>query len=323
MMIHPEVRAALDAGQPVVALESNLFTHGLPFDINLVVARALEAAVREGGATPATIAVLGGQITVGLTDDQLVYLASATSVRKCSQRDLPIAVGRGEDGGTTVATTMFIAHRAGIRVFATGGIGGVHRGNPFDISADLTELGRTPTVVVCSGAKSILDLPLTLEVLETMGVPIIGYGTDELPAFYTNESGLPVDVRCDTAEDVAAIVRAHDALNLPGGLLVTVPVPLAHELRPAEAESAIGKALALAETQGIRGKALTPFLLDSVRELTGKASQQANVDLLLNNARVASAIAVTMAKSDRKQAAFSDLRVRVTERGFDGNVQEI
>lgn len=196
---------------------------------------------------------------------------------------------------------MFIAHKAGIRIFATGGIGGVHRGNPFDISADLTELGRTPIVIVCSGAKTILDLPLTLEVLETRGVAIIGYGTDELPAFYTNASGLPVDVRCDTVEDVDAIVRAHDALNLPRGLLVTVPVPPAHELRATEAEAAIGKALALAEVQGIRGKALTPFLLDSVRELTDKASQQANVGLLFNNARVASAIAVALAKSNRKQ----------------------
>ena len=282
MMIHPEVRSALDAGQPVVALESNLFTHGLPRDINLDVARDLEAAIREGGATPATIAVLNGQVTVGLTDDQLVYLARTTNVRKCSQRDLPVVVGRGEDGGTTVAATMFIAHRVGIHIFATGGIGGVHRGNPFDISADLTELGRIPIVVVCSGAKTILDLPLTLEVLETSGVPIIGYGTDELPAFYTNTSGLPVDVRCDMPEDVADIVRAHDALDLPGGLLVTVPVPSIHELRATEAESAIGKALALAEARGIRGKALTPFLLDSVRELTSKASQQANVDLLLN-----------------------------------------
>ena len=258
------------------------------------VARALEAAVREAGAIPATIAILGGQITVGLTDEQLVYLAGAEDVRKCSRRDLPIVVGRGEDGATTVAGTMMAAHMAGIRIFATGGIGGVHRDHPFDVSADLLELGRTPVTVVCAGAKAILDLPLTLEVLETQGVPVIGYGTDEFPAFYSRSSGLPVDVCCDTPEEVAAIAQARDALELPGGILVAVPIPTEDELPSSEAETAIGRALAEAEAQGITGKAVTPFLLARVSELTGETSLRANVALLLNNARVASAIAVAI-----------------------------
>jgi pseudouridine-5'-phosphate glycosidase len=277
-----------------VALESTLITHGLPHPKNLDVALALEAVVREAGAVPATIALLSGQITVGLTEEQLVYLAEAKNVRKCSRRDLPIAVGRGEDGATTVAGTMIVAHMAGIRVFATGGIGGVHRGHPFDVSADLLELGRTPVTVVCAGAKAILDLPLTLEVLETQGVPVIGYRTEEFPAFYTRSSGLPVDVRCDTPQEVAAVVRARDDLNLLGGTLVTVPVPPEDELSAAEAEVAIATALAEAEAQEIKGKAVTPFLLARVSELTGEASLRANVALLLNNARVASAIAVAL-----------------------------
>jgi pseudouridine-5'-phosphate glycosidase len=278
----------------VVALESTLITHGLPHPKNLDVALALEAVVREAGAVPATIALLSGQITVGLTEEQLVYLAKAKNVRKCSRRDLPIAVGRGEDGATTVAGTMIVAHMAGIRVFATGGIGGVHRGHPFDVSADLLELGRTPVTVICAGAKAILDLPLTLEVLETHGVPVIGYRTEEFPAFYTRSSGLPIDVRCDTPQEVAAVVRARDDLNLPGGTLVTVPVPPEDELSAAEAEVAIATALAEAEAQEIKGKAVTPFLLARVSELTGEASLRANVALLLNNARVASAIAVAL-----------------------------
>jgi pseudouridine-5'-phosphate glycosidase len=294
LIIHPEVQSALNTERPVVALESALITHGLPHPKNLDVALALEAVVREAGAVPATIAILSGQITVGLTDEQLVYLAEAENVRKCSRRDLPVAVGRGEDGATTVAGTMIVAHRAGIRVFATGGIGGVHRGHPFDVSADLLELGRTPVTVVCAGAKAILDLPLTLEVLETQGVPVIGYGTEEFPAFYTHSSGLPVDVRCDTPQQVAAVVRARDELNLLGGTLVTVPVPAEDELSAAEAEVAIATALAEAEAQGIKGKAVTPFLLARVSELTGEASLRANMALLLNNARVASAIAVAL-----------------------------
>ncbi len=294
LVIHPEVRSTLDAGRPVVALESTLITHGLPRPKNLEVAQALEAAVREAGAVPATIAILGGQITVGLTDEQLDYLAGAENVRKCSRRDLPIVVGRGEDGATTVAGTMMAAHMAGIRVFATGGIGGVHRGHLFDVSADLLELGRTPVTVVCAGAKAILDLPLTLEVLETQGVPVIGYGTDEFPAFYSRSSGLPIDARCDTPEAAAAIVRARDALELPGGALVAVPIRPEDELPASEAEGAILHALAEAEAQGVTGKEVTPFLLARVAELTGEASLRANVALLLNNARVASGIAVAL-----------------------------
>jgi pseudouridine-5'-phosphate glycosidase len=296
LAIHPQVQAALNAGQPVVALESTLITHGLPRPDNLEVARALEAAVREAGALPATIAILGGQISVGLTGEQLEYLAGAEDVRKCSRRDLAIVVGTAGDGATTVAGTMLVAHMAGIRVFATGGIGGVHRGHPFDVSADLMELGRTPVTVVCAGAKAILDLPLTLEVLETQGVPVVGYGTDEFPAFYTRRSGLPVDLRCDTPEQVAALVRAREALQLPGGMLVAVPVPPEAELPAAEAELAIGRALAEAEAKGIKGKALTPFLLSRVSQLTGQASLRANVALLLNNARVASRIAVALSQ---------------------------
>ncbi len=285
----------------MVALESTLITHGLPHPKNLDVALALEAAVREAGAIPATIALLSGRITIGLTNEQLVYLAEAENVRKCSRRDLPIAVGRGEDGATTVAGTMIVAHMAGIRVFATGGIGGVHRGHPLDVSADLLELGRTPVTVVCAGAKAILDLPLTLEVLETQGVPVIGYGTEEFPAFYTRSSGLPIDVRCDTPQEVAAIVRARDDLNLRGGTLVTVPVPPEDELSAAEAEVAIATALAEADAQEIKGKAVTPFLLARVSELTGEASLRANVALLLNNARVASAIAVALGAQNVKR----------------------
>jgi pseudouridine-5'-phosphate glycosidase len=299
MIVHPDVQSALDAGRPVVALESTLITHGLPRPQNLEVALALETAVREAGAVPATIALLAGEISVGLTGEQLEYLARAEGVRKCSRRDLPIAVGLGQDGATTVAGTMLVAHMAGIRVFATGGIGGVHRGHPFDVSADLTELGRTPVVVVCAGAKAILDLPLTLEVLETRGVPVIGYGTDQFPAFYTRSSGLPVDVRCDTPQAVAAIARARDALGLPGGMLVAVPVPAEAELPAADAERAIARALA--EARGIQGKAVTPFLLDRVSELTGAASLRANVALLLNNARVASLIAAALSQSTVKR----------------------
>jgi pseudouridine-5'-phosphate glycosidase len=296
LVMHAQVQAALNAGQAVVALESTLITHGLPRPQNLEVARALEAAVREAGAVPATVAILGGEITVGLTGDQLEYLAGAEDVRKCSRRDLPIVVGTGQDGATTVAGTMLVAHMASLRVFATGGIGGVHRGHPFDVSADLVELGRTPVTVVCAGAKAILDLPLTLEILETHGVPVVGYASDEFPAFYTRRSGLPVDIRCDSPEQVAAIVRAREALQLPSGILVAVPIPAADELPAAEAEQAIARALAEAEAGGVKGKAVTPFLLARVSQLTGRASLRANVALLLNNARVASHIAVALSQ---------------------------
>lgn len=290
-----EVRQAKSRGQPVVALESTLITHGLPYPVNVETARALEDEVRAAGAVPATIAILAGHIHVGLTGDQLSYLGRARDVRKCSRRDLAIALARHQDGATTVAGTMLLAHRAGIRVFATGGIGGVHRGHPFDISADIDELGRSPVTVVCAGAKAILDLPLTLEALETRGVPVVGYGTDDFPAFYSRSSGLPVDVRCDTPGDVAALMAARQALDLPAGLLVTVPVPAAHELPAAEAERAITQALQEADEQGIHGKEVTPFLLARVSVLTGERSRTANVALLRQNAGVAAEIALAAA----------------------------
>lgn len=290
----PEVRAALDAGRPVVALESTLIAHGLPRPANLEVARRLEATVREAGAMPATIAIIGGAIRVGLDDAALEYLASASAVRKVSRRDLPIVVAQKLDGATTVAATMWVAAQAGIRVFATGGIGGVHRGQPFDVSADLPELARTPVVVVCAGAKAILDLPLTLEWLETHGVPVIGYQCDEFPAFYSRRSGLPVDARVDTPEEAAAIIAAKWRLEIEGGVLVAAPIPVEWELDPATAEDAIQEALAEAERNGIRGKAITPFLLERVSQLTGGESLRANVALLENNARVAAELAAAM-----------------------------
>jgi len=294
LQILPEVGSALDAGRPVVALESTLITHGLPRPVNLEVARKLEAIVREAGATPAAIAIIGGAIRVGLDDASLEYLANASSVHKVSRRDLPIVVARKGDGATTVAATMWVAAQAGIRVFATGGIGGVHRGQPFDVSADLPELARTPVVVVCAGAKAILDLPLTLEWLETHGVPVIGYQCDEFPAFYSRRSGLPVDARADIPEEAAAIIAAKWRLEIEGGVLVAVPVPAGLELDATAGEAAIQAALADAERDGIRGKAITPFLLERVNQLTGGESLRANVALLENNARVAAELAAAM-----------------------------
>jgi pseudouridine-5'-phosphate glycosidase len=258
----------------------------------------MEAAVRAGGAVPATIAVLGGKITVGLTRAQIETLATrpAGSVRKCSRRDLPIAIARGEDGATTVAGTMIVAHLAGIHVFATGGIGGVHRGAPFDVSADLLELGRTPVAVVCSGAKSILDLPLTLEVLETQGVPVVGLGTDTLPAFYSRSSGLPVDVSIQTAAEAAQIIAAAQRIEAGHGVLVTVPVPEQDAMPVEKMEGAIRRATAEAEEKKIHGKAATPFLLARVAELTAGESRRANIALLVNNARAAADIAVALAR---------------------------
>ncbi len=295
--IAPAVAAALAEHRAVVALESTLITHGLPYPANVETALAMEDAIRDAGATPATIAVLKGQITVGLTPHEIEMLAKATSVRKCSRRDLALAVGLGEDGATTVAGTMIVAHMAGIRVFATGGIGGVHRGHPFDVSADLIELGRTPVAVVCSGAKSILDLPLTLEVLETQGVPIVGIGTETLPAFYTRSSGLPIDACVDTPEQAAQIIRAAGELGMTHGILFAVPVPPLHELPQASAEAAIAQATEEAEAQGIHGKALTPYVLARVAELTEGESRAANTALLVNNARVAGRIACALSES--------------------------
>jgi pseudouridine-5'-phosphate glycosidase len=293
----PEVEAALSEGRPVVALESTLITHGLPYPRNLETARAIEAAVRDAGATPATMALIQGQIYVGLSEGQLSYLAqrSRETVRKCSRRDLAVAVANGEDGATTVAGTMILANLAGIEVFATGCIGGVHRGHPFDVSADLLELGRTPVTVVCSGAKAILDLPATREVLETQGISVVGYGTDELPAFYSRHSGLPVDVRLDTPAQVASVIRARRVLELGSGILVTVPVPAGEALDEAAAEKAIARAAEEADEQGVHGPKATPWLLSRVVELTEGASLRANTALLINNARVAAGIARALA----------------------------
>ena len=296
LSVSPEVTRALAAGRPVVALESTVIAHGLPWPVNLDLARTLEATVRAAGATPATIAVLHGRPTVGLADAELVHLASAAGIRKISRRDLPLVVAGGLDGATTVAATMWLAAQAGIRVFATGGIGGVHRGQPFDVSADLPELARTSVAVVCAGAKSILDLALTLEWLETHGVPVLGYQTDRFPAFFVADSGLPVDERCDSVADVVAVLDAKWGMGLDGGVLVAVPVPEEHALDAAVAEAAIGRALAAAETAGVRGKALTPFLLRAVSAETGGESMAANVALLRNNAGLAAEIAVTLAR---------------------------
>jgi pseudouridylate synthase len=252
----------------------------------------MEAAVRESGVVPATIAVLAGRITVGLSREEIEDLAHRpfNTVRKCSRRDLSIVVARGEDGATTVAGTMIVAHRAGIRVCGTGGIGGVHRGAPFDVSADLIELGRTPIAVVCAGPKAILDLPLTLEVLETHGVPVIGLGTDTLPGFYTRSSGLPIDVRVETPREAAAIIAAAERMAAQHGVLVVVPVPES-DASIGDMDAAIDRAVSDADAQGIRGKALTPFLLKRVSELSAGASQRTNQALLVHNARTAGAIA--------------------------------
>jgi pseudouridine-5'-phosphate glycosidase len=292
----PVIAEALETCQPVVALESTLITHGLPYPINVETAIGMEQAVRDNGAIPATIAIINGRIRVGLTPEQIEWLGKlpAGTVRKCSRRDLPIAVGLGENAATTVAGTMIVAHMVGIGVFATGGIGGVHRGHPFDISADLIELGRTPVTVVCSGAKSILDLPLTLEVLETQGVPVIGMGTDTLPSFYTRSSGLPVDARIETPQQAAQIIAAARRLQAEHGILITVPVPADAELPPDIAENAIQAATVEAESQGIHGKAVTPFVLSRVVELTEGQSRRANTALLVNNARVAAQIALAL-----------------------------
>ena len=295
-----EVAAALAENRPIVALESTLITHGLPYPVSVETALGMEDAVRSAGAVPATVAILGGRIHVGLSADQIDSLAQkpAGTVRKCSRRDLAICVARGEDGATTVAGTMIVAHKAGIRLFATGGIGGVHRGQPFDVSADLTELGQTPVVVVCSGAKSILDLPLTMEVLETNGVPIIGYQTDTLPAFYTRSSGSPLQVCVDTPAEVSTIIAAQGALGLETGILVTVPVPQGEDMPHDIAESAIVQATEEAEAQDIHGAKITPFVLARVAELTEGISRRANTALLLNNARIAGEIAVALKSNE-------------------------
>jgi pseudouridylate synthase len=289
--ISAAVRDAMQHGRPVVALESTVLAHGLPRPRNLELGRAMEAEVRAQGATPATVAVVGGVPTVGLGDAEIEHIAGADGVLKLSSRDLPAAVAAGHDGATTVAGTMWLAARARIEVFATGGIGGVHRGDLPDISADLIELQRTPMIVVCAGAKSILDLPATREALETAGVLVVGWRTDRMPAFYSPDSGLPVDTRVESAAEVARIWRAHRSLGLPGSLLLCVPPPAEHALDGEEVEQAIQAALREAEREGITGKQLTPFLLRAVAGETGGRSLEANIALLRNNARVAAMVA--------------------------------
>jgi pseudouridine-5'-phosphate glycosidase len=296
--LHPEVAAALAEGRPVVALESTIISHGMPWPQNAETAFAVEAEVRAHGAVPATIAVIDGRLKAGLDRAQIERLGrEGQAVMKASRRDLAALVARRGTGATTVAATMLIAARAGIRVFATGGIGGVHRGaeTSFDISADLQELARTPVAVVCAGAKSILDLGLTLEYLETHGVPVIGHGTDRLPAFYCRDSGFGVDLRLDDPAEIARVMQAGWALGLDSGLVVANPIPEAHALPRERIDAAIAQALAEAEGQGIAGKAATPFLLSRVSALTGGESLAANIQLVLNNARLGSAIAVAFA----------------------------
>lgn len=295
LTLHPDVAAALLAGEPVVALESTVITHGLPRPVNLELARRLEMEVRSSGAVPATAALLHGRVKLGLSDRELEKLALREGCVKVSRRDFGPARARRLSGGTTVAATMIIAHAAGVRVFATGGIGGVHRFPPGDVSADLPELARTPVTVVCSGAKSILDLPRTLEWLETAGVPVIGWQTDSFPAFFSTSSGLPVSVRADTVGELAEILRAHWELGFESGVLVCVPVPEEAAVPAEQAEAAIAQAEHEAEREGVSGGALTPFLLSRIAEISGGATLQANLALLRNNARIAAALAKALA----------------------------
>ena len=297
LKISPAVQKALDEGRPVIALESTIISHGMPYPQNLETARLCEAEARKYGVEPATVAVIHGKLCAGLTDEELEYLAkSGPKLAKASRRDLPILAARGADGATTVAATMIVAAMAGIRVFATGGVGGVHRGAEvtMDISADLEELARTPVAVVCAGAKSILDLGLTLEYLETKGVPVLGYRTETLPAFYTDESDFKVDYRMDSPEDIAAAISAQRDMGYPGGMLITNPIPHQYAMPKAEIDAAINRALDEAKAQGIKGKATTPFLLARVCELTGGESLKSNIKLVLNNVALAAQIAAAM-----------------------------
>ncbi len=286
---------------PLVALESTVITHGLPRPQNLALARDMERVVRENGAQPATIAVIDGQIRVGLTDAELERLASETNVRKISRRDFATAIVKKECGGTTVAGTMFAAYRAGIKVFATGGIGGVHEVETLDISTDLQALADTPMIVVCAGAKAILDLPATLEYLETMAVPVIGYQTDEFPAFYSRHSGLPVSARLDSPQEIVHFARTHWDLGMKSALLVCQPLPPEQEIPAEKINRFIEQARREAHEQGIHGQPLTPFLLARLAELTGGESLRANLALLLNNARLAAQIACAWASSQREK----------------------
>jgi len=297
--VAPEVAEALKAGKPVVALESTIISHGMPYPKNVETALAVEKIIRENGAVPATIAIIGGRLKAGLSAEEIEYFGKkGMAIAKASRRDLPVLIARGEDGACTVTTTMMIAHMAGIEVFATGGIGGVHRGaeTTMDISADLEELGQTPVLVVCAGAKSILDLGLTLEYLETKGVPVLGYGTEELPAFFTRKSGFGVDYRLDTPEEVAAAFYAQRAMGLKGGMLLANPIPEEYAMDADVINKAIDQAVADSREQGIHGKATTPFLLARLEQITGGNSLASNIQLVYNNARVAARTAVELAK---------------------------
>ncbi len=297
--VNPEVAAAVAAGKPVVALESTIISHGMPYPQNVETALNVEKVIRDNGAVPATIAILGGRLKAGLTPAEIEYLGkTGQAVTKASRRDLPVIVAKGMDGATTVTTTMMIAHMAGINIFATGGIGGVHRGaeTTMDISADLEELANTPVMVVCAGAKSILDLGLTLEYLETHGVPVLGYGTKELPAFYTRRSGFEVDYRVDSPEELAKIFKVQRDLGLKGGMLVTNPIPEEYAMDFDVINKAIDEAIADSVRNGIHGKATTPYLLAKVKDLTGGDSLASNIQLVYNNARLAAKTACEYCK---------------------------
>ena len=297
--VAPEVKKAIEEGKPVVALESTIISHGMPYPKNVETALNVEKVIRDNGAVPATIAIIGGRLKAGLSKEEIEYLGkTGQKVTKVSRRDLPVIVSKKMDGATTVATTMIIAAMAGIKVFATGGIGGVHRGaeTTMDISADLEELAQTPVLVVCAGAKAILDLGLTLEYLETKGVPVIGYGTEELPAFYTRKSGFKVDYRLDTPAEVAAAFVAKKELGMAGGMLLTNPIPEQYAMDDKVINTAIDQAIKESVEQGIKGKATTPFLLARVVELTGGDSLESNIQLVYNNATVAAKTAVEISK---------------------------
>lgn len=296
--INPEVRKALEEGKAVVALESTIISHGMPYPRNVETALNVEKIIRENGAVPATIAILNGKLKVGLTPEEIEYLGKAKDVIKTSRRDIPFIVAKDADGATTVASTMIIAALAGIKVFATGGIGGVHRGaqETFDISADLEELSQTDVAVVCAGAKSILDIGLTLEYLETNGVPVIGFGTNELPAFYTTKSGFGVDYRVDSAAELAKALKAKWELGLQGGAVVANPIPDQYAMDYDTITNAIESALKELDEKGIKGKESTPFLLAKVKELTGGASLDSNIQLVYNNAKVGAQLAVELSK---------------------------
>ena len=295
--IQPAVGEALRKGSPVVALESTIVAHGMPYPRNVETALRVEGIIREEGGVPATIALLGGRLKVGLTAGEIDYLGSARSVVKASRRDIPFVVAKGLDGATTVAATMIVAAMAGIRVFATGGIGGVHRGaqETFDISADLEEMARTDVAVVCAGPKSILDIGLTLEYLETKGVPVIGYQTDELPAFYTRQSGFGVDYRVDSPSELAKALKAKWDLGLSGGVVVANPIPEAYAMARDRINTAITEALGAMEADGIKGKDATPYLLRKLTDLTGNDSLEANIQLVYNNARLGALLARELA----------------------------